>query len=276
MKNIMRYVQIGVVVLFVMGMGLYGFSVYQQKKNTDTTIPVITSDMKTISVPCAYTEEQIMEGLHAFDEKDGDLTEEIMLGSLSRFQQPGHSKATYVVFDSANQSALLTRDVIFTDYHSPRFTLTQPLVFAIGSNENPASYVGAQDQLDGDISSLVRMVNRNVVFSVPGDYAMDVEVTNSFGDLAELTLPVHIIEPSELRLTIDLTQPLVYVARGSAFAPAEYLAGVQRMDGTQMSKNIVGISSNVDTSQPGCYEVKYTAQSKAGDRGVTWLTVVVE
>lgn len=99
------------------------------------------------------TEEDIMEGLSAHDEEDGDLTGEILLGGLCPGYYAGDRRATYVVFDSANQSAVLTREVEFEDYRSPRFTLSAPLVFLEGASGDAISNVGAEDVLDGDISA---------------------------------------------------------------------------------------------------------------------------
>ena len=47
-------------------------------------------------------------GVTASDEEDGDLTDQIVAGSFSRFVDPGVTGLTYVVFDSQGQSASLT------------------------------------------------------------------------------------------------------------------------------------------------------------------------
>ena len=131
-----------------------------------------------------------MEGLTAEDEKDGDLTDQIMAGNFSQFIEPGVCNLTYVVFDSSNQAATLTRRVRFTDYEAPKFTLTQPLVFAVGTENNARSYVHAADQIDGDISSMVKLLESNVDYRTAGDYTIQVEVSNSLGDTTQAELPV--------------------------------------------------------------------------------------
>lgn len=272
----MRYIRVGVLILFILGIGLYGIAGYREKEGIDPTRPVLTSDTEILEISCDYTEEELFAGLHAEDERDGDLTGEIMLGDLSRFQEPGRCKATYVVFDSANQAATLTREVVFTDYNSPHFTLSQPLVFTKETAGNAPQYVGASDMLDGDISSLVRLVEQDINYMAAGDYSMQMEVTNSFGDLAEITLPVHVVEPAERRLSIDLRDAILYLEQGESFDPASFVESVSSMDGTVLDTDIVAAESGVDTSMPGCYEVQYTASLDNGDMGVTWLVVIVE
>lgn len=264
-----------VIALLVIALGIYVAAWFVEQSREDPTRPTITSDVEVLELPCAYSQEQMLSGLHAYDERDGDLTSEILVGEMSRFQQKGTCEVTYVVFDSSNQPATLTRQVVFTDYRSPQFTLTQPLVFVQGRGSSASSYVGATDMLDGDISSSVRMTDSNISYSVAGDYEMDVEVTNSFGDLAEATLPVHIVEQYQQSLTIELTQNLVYLSVGETFQPYNYVSSVTTSNGSQIDTDNVSAVSNVDTSTPGCYEVQYNVSS-SGSQGITWLVVIVE
>lgn len=136
-----------------------------------------------------------------------------MAGNFSQFIEPGVCNLTYVVFDSSNQAATLTRRVRFTDYEAPKFMLTQPLVFAVGTENNARSYVHATDQIDGDLSSMVKLLESNVDYRTAGDYTIQVEVSNSLGDTTQAELPVHIVEASQLSTDIHLTQSLVYVKK---------------------------------------------------------------
>ncbi len=273
--RIMKAIRNIVIVLLVIALGIYVASWFVEQSREDPTRPTITSDVEVLELPCAYSQEQMLSGLTAYDERDGDLTSEILVGEISRFQQEGTCEVTYVVFDSSNQPATLTRQVVFTDYRSPQFTLTQPLVFVQGRGSSASSYVGATDMLDGDISPSVRMTDSNISYSVAGDYKMNVEVTNSFGDLAEATLPVHIVEQYQQGLTIQLTQNLVYLSVGETFQPYNYVSSVTTSNGSQIDTDNVTAVSGVDASTPGCYEVQYNVSS-GGSQGITWLVVIVE
>lgn len=109
---------------------LFTFANVSEWMNEDETLPTITADSDTIDVPCAYTTDQLLAGVTASDAKDGDLTGQILVGNFTRFIDPGVCDLNYVVFDSSEHMATLTRRVHFTDYHSPRFALAEPLVFA--------------------------------------------------------------------------------------------------------------------------------------------------
>lgn len=272
----MKYLRLAAVLLFTGSLLFFVYVKYTQKTSVDNSVPVISGSTEPLLVNCDYTEQDLLQGLTAYDEKDGDLTDEIMIGNLSRFYEDGVCKAEYVVFDSSNKPGVFSREIQFVDYRSPRFLLTSPLVFVKGSKSYASAQIGAIDMLDGDISSFIRVTNSEVDYSVSGHYDVDVEITNSFGDYSEITLPVHIIEASDNNLKISLTENIVYLRKEARFNARSYIESVAKANGEELEKNIVSVESNVDMSREGCYEVKYTAQDSKGIKGVTWLVVIVE
>lgn len=272
----MKAIRAVVIIVFLAAVGIYGAAAYQENANKDPNRPRITSEEERITVPCDYTQEDIMGGLSAWDEEDGDLTGEILLGGLSRFTAPGVCRATYVVFDSANQAATLTREVEFSDYHSPQFTLAAPLVFREGESGNAISHVGATDVLDGDISDQVKMTENDISYLRVGDYTMKVEVSNSFGDFSDAVFPVHVVEKESQQLSLELASNLIYVEKDSAFSTDGHVTAVRLEDGTEVSDAEITAESGVDTAVPGCYEVMYTAEDSQGNQGTTWMIVMVQ
>ena len=274
----MRLVKIGLMVVFILSAALFGVSEILELKGRDPDTPEIVSDRDVLEIPCAYTMEQLMEGVSASDEQDGDLTDQIMAGAFSRFTEAGVADLTYVVFDSAGQSASLTREVRFTDYHGPRFTLTEPLVFAEGegSYTETMARLGAEDQLDGSRTEWIVQTDTDVNYSSVGNYTVSVEVTNSFGDTASADLPVHVVNAQNRNVRIALAGGIVYLTAGEAIDPASYVAGVTDTAGNALDPGTVSIESGVDVNTPGCYEIHYQAADAAGNTGETWLTVIVE
>ena len=273
----MRYIRIVVSVLFILSLVFIGGATVVQRLRLDPTLPVITGPEEPLKISCNYTQEDLLQGLKAYDEKDGDLTDEIMVSNFSRLLEKGTCKVNYVVFDSSNQPASFSREVIFTDYRSPEILLSKPLVFQKNSNETLFSYIGAHDVLDGDISSLVRITDSNVNMLEAGDYSLRIEVTNSFGDTVEHILPVHILEIVDSKVSIKLTENIVYLKAGDKFNPSEYVESVSNTDGTELDKSIVAVdASTVKTDVPGIYEVYYSAEQHASSKGFTALTVIVE
>lgn len=269
----MKFVRVIVAACLLVSIVLYGAGVIRENRNYDPTMPVITSTVDVLEITTDYTQEDLLSGLSAWDDGDGDLTGEILVGDFSQFIEPGLSNLTYVVFDSNNQAGTLTRQVRFTDYESPKLTLSQPLVFTVGSRVSVSGIVGAEDMLDGDLSALVLETGSDVNSETQGTYTVDVEVTNSFGDVEEASLPVHVIRSRELEIT--LTENLVYLHTGDSFSPENYVQDITDYYGNTMDLADLQITSQVDTQTPGCYEVHYYGENDAGQTGETWLTVIV-
>ena len=273
---IMRIVKIVVFALFAISVALFGYYQVDKFMKTDNTMPVITGPKEVLEVSCNYTEKELLKGLKATDEKDGDLTKEIVVGNISHFIGDGRCKATYVVFDSSNHPARFEREIKFIDYHSPRFALTKPLVFKIGSTENIYELVGAKDIFDGDISTGVVTNYDNVNLAEEGTYRVKASVTNSLGDTSEVILPVHVVAAPQLGLTIELKENIVYLKKGEKFDPESVIDNVYQNNGAKVGTDGMKVSSNVNTKKSGVYEVKYSIDKDGGGKALTYLTVVVE
>ena len=57
-----------------------------------------------------------MKGIKATDNRDGDLTKEVRISSISHFISGNERTVTYVVFDKSNQMGTLKRTVKYSDY----------------------------------------------------------------------------------------------------------------------------------------------------------------
>ena len=274
----MRLVKIGLIIVFLVSAGLFGVTGLMKLGSRGDEKPVIESDGETLEISCEYTKEDLLLGVTASDEEDGDLTDQIVAGSFSRFVDPGVTGLTYVVFDSQGQSASLTREVRFTDYHSPRFALSEPLVFreGEGSYTEAMERLDAVDQLDGSRKDWIIQTDTDVNYSTAGNYTMSVEVTNSLGDTASAGLPVHVVNAQSRNVQIALTQGIVYLEAGEEIDPASYISGVTGPNGAALDPGTVSAQAGVDVDTTGCYEIHYQASDGAGNAGETWLTVIVE
>ena len=103
---------------------------YYSKRNSDR--PVITSDTALLKISTADGGEGLLQGLKAYDATDGDITEKIMVASVSHFIAENTANVKYVVFDAHNNSATLTRKVEYTDYKAPVFKLLKSPVYTKG------------------------------------------------------------------------------------------------------------------------------------------------
>ncbi|HIS52641.1 MAG TPA: hypothetical protein IAC15_07880 [Candidatus Onthomonas avicola] len=282
------------VVALALAVVIFAAAQIVDRMGQDDTMPEIACDSDTLEISCQYTTEELLAGVTAWDERDGDLTDQILVGSFSRFLEPGVCDLSYVVFDSSEHMATLSRRVHFTDYHSPRFSLSEPLCFAEGMTNNTEvrELFHASDVLDGDLTDWITYVETDAAYNNPGDYTITMEVRNSFGDTVSYAFPIHIYERNTQDLDISLTQPLVYVTQGDGFDPEDYVDSISDNSGDEYSLDLLEITSNVDTSTPGLYEVHYeigndTGAQEDGDDQLTsieddslygqiWLTVIVE
>ena len=74
----MRIVRTALIIVFILSLGTFGISELLEMQNQDTTLPEITSDREVLEISCDYTEEDLLAGLSAYDETDGDLTSQII------------------------------------------------------------------------------------------------------------------------------------------------------------------------------------------------------
>lgn len=270
----MKYIKICVWIFFVGSVLLFAAAMVRSFLNRDGSRPVITSEQEEISVPCGYTQEEIREGLRATDEEDGDLTDQILVGHMSRFIEPGLCDVTYVVFDSGDQSASLTRRVRFSDYTPPEFRASEALVYPVkeGDYQQTMERLSVYDKLEGEIEDGVQQTESTVLYSSEGSYTISLEASNRFGDTATLNLPVHIVASDRMNVKIQLTEYIVYLDAGEGFDPSSLIS--EEQTGGLSAAQVAVVSSNVNTGQAGVYEVEYTASTESGT-GVTWATVVV-
>lgn len=274
----MRIIRMILVIFSIGAFGVFAVSEWIQLKNQDKVKPQITADTELIEVTSEYTREDLMAGITAWDEEEGDLSSKVVFSMPSRFLEKGVCSLTYVVFDSSEQSASLTRKVRFTDYHSPRFTLSSPLVFVEGegNSKEVLERLGAEDILDGSRKDWIVQKESDVNYQFPGTYSITYEVENSYGDTVSQSLPVHVVSASSQQIRITLSTGIVYIPAGGTVDPAFYIMEVTGNNGEMMDLGIVSFQSGVDPNVPGCYEIHYQAENGFGAFGETWLTVIVE
>ena len=246
--------------------------------------PVINSSVNPLTVSCDYTKEDLLEGLTAYDAEDGNISDSIITGRLSGFKEKGVSEIDYVVYDSDDNCGRYKRDVVFSDYRSPKIAISKPLVFYTkdASDSVLMKCLYGNDCLDGNVNH-IKVNNSNIDYGIPGEYTVSVSLINSFGDTATYDLPVHIITKAYKGLEIRLEENLIYIKSGTRFNPEDFVKEVEvDQTGELMPGEDWGIiiESNVDTLKAGIYEVGYRIEKEkdavyGSVSGITWLTVIV-
>lgn len=274
----MRILRFSVLLLFVVTVILsFASSLFSK---TDDTLPAVSLETDTIHADLSDNTAALLVGVSAYDEKDGDITERIIVESVSHFVEPGISIVTYAVCDSDNHVAKASRRVVYDDYIPPHFTLSRSLVFGISQSVNIPSRLGALDSIDGDIGDRVIITSTDYQTNTEGVFYISARVTNSMGDTAELELPVFIEERNISAPIITLASYLDYVSVGDKCDVYDNLLSATSAENDISRRtdltNDVRIDSDLDTSVAGIYSVHYYVKDREGREGHEVYTVVVQ
>ena len=277
----MKFIKISLLILLVLLIAYQVVTNNRTQKNSGNT-PVISSEVDEIHIPCQYNQEDLLQGLTAYDVEDGYITEKILIGGFSDFTERGVSSLEYAVYDTDGNIAVFSRKVVFSDYVPPRVSMPEPWTFKATDNayNTPFLRLHGSDMLDGDISKHILITSEDINFAVPGEYTASVYVKNSFGDEVSMDLPIHILDPAQSGFSIELTEPLIFVERGETIQPEQYVAAVRNEYTSEIIPDTeyeLSVRSDVDTSTEGTYEIQfYAVSSDEVQRGETWMTVVVK
>ena len=269
MRTIKQVLIIALVVLLAANIATL---IYQGTTDTKDA-PTIHCPEGVLEVSSSVSEAELLADVTASDRQDGDLTEHLMVASISKLISEDTAKVTYYVFDSDDNMASFVRRIRYTDYRKPHFEVKEPLTYTASEEVELLSRLGAKDVVDGDISDQIR-VSTLAATSNSEIYNITIQVTNSMGDTSVLTLPVLRQEWEPQRPTVLLSEYLVYLDVGESFDPNAYLAVVEAPNDSPELTD-VQIDSWVDTSVSDVYQVHYTYTNDNGT-GTAILTVVVQ
>lgn len=270
----MKILRIVVSILFVFVTVASSYVFISEKLSVDKTLPSITVEDEMIEVSLKATDEELLKGVTAYDEKDKDLTDKIIIESISRFTEKGVCKVIYAVCDSNNNVAKATRMIRYKDYESPKFQVIGNLCFSLYEHIDIRGLIRAYDSLEGDISGKVVVTSDNYSTSIPGVYSLDATVTNDKGDSSTIKLPLIVEDIPLSAPQIELTEYLVYADKGKPVDFKSYIVDALDSAETSLKEKIV-IESKVDFNKPGTYSVHYYVTDTFGVRGHSVLTVIV-
>lgn len=274
------------VILVVTAICCVGFLVYQLglRAGDDSTPPSISFPDGVLELSVMDDESALLADVTARDEKDGNVTSLVIVEGISSITDEHTAQVKYAAFDSSGNVSKKERTVHYTDYESPRFTLSQPLVFRSGSRFDVFDYVSAEDKIDGVLDGRIKatLVAGETSLTEVGIHEVQFRVSNSMGDTAYLTVPVEVYSAGDYNATLVLTQPLVYLKSGDLFRASAYLSSFSYgtnsvIDLTrELSEVDVSIDSDVNTNEPGCYSVAYTVRSSTYTAHSRLIVIVEE
>ena len=271
----MRYLRIVTILIFLAACAVLCWTFYSISLQ-DTVAPQIADSVGDLHLQVSDDAALLLQGLTASDDRDGDLTDRILVERVSRFSQPGVCQVNYVVFDSSNNYCRYQRTVTYDNYVSPRLQLEQPLMYRMGEQIAILDRIRLQDCLDGDITHALKLETSNVPDGTPGVYDIELRATNNYGDSIYAKIPLNIVVHSGDAPQISLKQYLAYTKAGADFAPLDYVESVQDKTAAPIPLDQVKVLSQVDLSKPGGGQICFEVTDQWGVTGITYLTVIVE
>lgn len=221
----------------------------------DFTKPVISCSEKQLSISVHDTKAQLLSFVSAQDEKDGDISEKIMVENITSYIRSGKAEITYVVCDNDNNVSCLVVPAVYYDYFKPYFYLKKPLIIPYKETKfNITDYVGVIDPIDGEAvaENIISVTDYNS--SKVGDYPINLRVVNSRLDSISLELTLTVSAKAVIK-PVRLSRYLIYCSTGDA---VNYMTYVNRSDRNRVTVD----TSKVDLSAPGVYEAVYYVEGK--------------
>ena len=292
----MKKLRAAAVIVFIASLVLLGLSAFRGRADKIPG-PEIQMDADLIEVSVNDGEDVLKRGVTATDAAGNDVTDTLEVESIGPFNEAGRRVVTYVAFDPRGKVGRAKREVVYTDYSSPRFRFERPLLLPANS-KNLLTGVTVEDDFDGEQYGNIWIQYDGVIdSSIPGEYQVVLEATNSAGDTASLPVTIEIYdEAARAGLpVIRLKEYVVYLEQGAQWNPQQYLdsvliggtkyavgaaggetaaatdtaaggetaAATDAAAATQAANRVIAadritVNGNVNTAVPGNYEAVYT------------------
>lgn len=278
-KKIEKYIKIALIMIAAAVFTLYSANKWMVLRRLDNPPPKITFDEELLLVSVDASQEELLQGVHAVDPEDGDVSDSIMIESMSNLLEGNQRIVIYAAFDGDNHVGKSQRRIQYTDYSPLHFSLDKPIEASddVELSEMLAP-LKAYDCIDGDISDQIVVMDR-LKLEETTEYKVwiyRVQVTNSCGEVAMLELPVMISKDGAdiygRGHIIELSDYLIYCKTGDYVNPESYLANIH-LD--EDEEHTLTIDTALDVSIPGVYMVTYKV-TWGNDFATRNLIIVVE
>ena len=265
----MKKIRISAVLLLIVSTVIFVAFCIFDRMHQDQEPPVISFAQEVCTVSVQEPEEALLRDVQAQDKRSGDVSDTLVIESISPLMEGNTRIVTYAAIDDNGNVARADRTMQYVDYQKPSFHMTQPLRFMIGQDMDIFTRIGADSVLDGDLSGKVKYtLSDGFDATVPGNYSIEFSVTDSAGSVVYLPTYIEVYEGRTERIQVTLTTYLAHLNLNEPFDAESYFVESD-MEGD------LTIQSNVNTAVPGVYHVDYVVEGSNDTRGVGRLLVVV-
>ena len=279
------------ILMFIAVSVLFMTFTHQRGQGVDSSGPKMSIKQEILEVSVNDPEEKLLEGIITTDKKDGDVTDSVVLESLSAFISGSTRLATYAAFDSDQHVVRGSRRITYTDYTKPEFSMHQLLEYPAGRSSISINGITAKDCIDGDISSSIKVsLGPTYGLDEVGEYDTVFSVVNSAGDISSFHAYIVVYDPEVNRgpqFDAKDGEYLVYLNRGEDFHPFDYIEdvkiggrkysivegngnyGAEKIDKNEkivVGQNQIDVEGEVDSDTPGEYIVKFSMTLDVGNQ----------
>ena len=259
MRKLRIWICILTIVSIVASVTLWFRSVKMNEK------PVISCSIDgDIEVLSQVTDEELLKFVTATDSRDGDITSRIIVERKNYFISKGLTSINYAVCDSDNNVSKIQKNVRFTDYHSPEFTMKSDFLVYARTVMDFSNIVGAVDVYDGDISDRVKIISSTYNGAYAGQYDVNCKVTNSFGDTSEISFKAIVVDDDPEIKKIHLNNYIIYTELGEQ---PDFAANIASLNGSQEGRLSIN-TEEFDANTPGVYSIYYEISNQIRARVV--------
>ncbi|MCM3728909.1 DUF5011 domain-containing protein [Neobacillus cucumis] len=260
------------------GVYLLTYSVKDSSRNTttvtrkitvlDTIKPIINgASDKVITINTKFDPKL---GVTARDNIDGDLTSAMKINGSVNTSKKGVYTLTYTVADKSGNVSTVTRKITVIDNVKPVILGAINKTIPINSSFNPMSGVTAKDNVDGDLTKLIK-VTGTVNTQKKGTYTLVYTVKDASGNVTTATRKITVIDnikpviSGAVNITIKLN---------SAFNPRAGVTAKDNVDGNLTSA--IKITGTVNTKKKGTYTLIYSVTDKSGNKTILTRKITVK
>lgn len=270
----MRALRVIVCIIFVIVLGAYVF--FHYTKSTDNTRPHIKCDTRFITASVNDENEKLLSHITAYDEKDGDISGNVIIEKSSAFVDFGKVIMTFAVCDNDNNVAKIDVPVIYSDYQNPKFELTDDLVFQTGTTPNVVDKIKVTDSFDGDITDRLVVIANGADIEAKGEYPLTLKITNSKSYSYSIDIDLIMSDYFSTGYGVELKEYLVCAKVGEKLDYESYIKSVATPPRSGEKQDVEIDSSKVRENEAGVYNVYYYQKSEGKTKAMTRLVVCYE
>lgn len=194
----MKKIRVGSIVLLMIAAAVFvSFRVYE-RMNNDTTPPVITYPEGELELSVKADENELLKDVEVEDEKSGDVSESLVVESLSDFTEEGTRIITYAAIDANGNVARKERVLRYTDYTKPVFKVNGKLRYPMGKTINVLDRITAESSLDGNLTDNIKyFLEGTINVMAAGKYPIEYRVMDSGGNTTYLSTEIEVYDASK-------------------------------------------------------------------------------